>query len=389
MPLYYDGNFACALVCISVSMIILAFYGESFWPWKYWPLLLTSYSIPSIYCLISLLWPFCHEWRQPPVVQLNNAAPANGNAAQQHRDRLRHVPDSPGMLTDVFQCLPRVGLDACQLVSRQFRDAVEDARTALPLYPMVVALRSFGILVHYTISIVHVGFVTGHFFMSLRRCDSPYIRNAAIVLHSRSATWATTSTDMISAFVRRLNLNERNIHFTELQCNVYAGELENLFRFADRHNIDGLGVIYKRSLVTPGCDFLSRVFAEARKRPLRRLLVSLASAKAENCDTELQVGFQVLSEIFQDQKRPSSKGLGVIVPRLKGFRLLQRIFQAYARGEITRPLTIGCDSSVSLAELWPENSVVVGEEHSASKGPAIMKLTAHGDINFYQFSVRC
>ncbi|KAH7660494.1 hypothetical protein AAVH_43722, partial [Aphelenchoides avenae] len=62
---------------------------------------------------------------------------------------------------------------------------------------------------------------------------------------------------------------------------------------------------------------------------------------------------------------------------------------AYARGEITRSLTIGCDSSVSLAELWPENGFVVGEEHSTSKRPAIMKLINQGETNFYQFSVRC
>lgn len=41
----------------------------------------------------------------------------------------------------------------------------------------------------------------------------------------------------------------------------------------------------------------------------------------------MQVGFQMLSEIFQDEKRPSAEHLTIIVPRLKGFRLLRRIYQ--------------------------------------------------------------
>ncbi|KAH7701384.1 hypothetical protein AAVH_31482 [Aphelenchoides avenae] len=86
-------------------------------------------------------------------------------------------------------------------------------------------------------------------------------------------------------------------------------------------------VFYKRSFVTPGCDFLSRVFAKARKRSLSVLTVSLANVEAKNCDVQLQVGFQVLSEIFQDQEQPSAECLSVIVPRLKGFRLLRRVYQ--------------------------------------------------------------
>ncbi|KAH7712084.1 hypothetical protein AAVH_20574, partial [Aphelenchoides avenae] len=285
--------------------------------------------------------------RQPPFVQLNNVAPANGNAAQLQHGRLRHLPGLPRMLVDVFQCLPRAALDACQLGSRQFRDAIEDARRTLPLYSMIVLMRPCGILVRYFAFIVHVGSVRGHFFTGLRRCDSPYFRNAAIALRTRSATYARTSTDMISAFVRWLNLDERNIRFTEVQRDVYADELEDLFRFTDQHNIRSLYVIYKRSLVTPGCDFLTTLFEEARKRSLSQLSVSLA-------DVKLQVGFQVLSEIFRDQERPSAEHLTVVVPRLKGFRLVQRIYEACVRGEITRQLTIGCDSSVTMAGLWPE-----------------------------------
>ncbi|KAH7707385.1 hypothetical protein AAVH_25374 [Aphelenchoides avenae] len=351
MPLYYDLNFVGALVGTPAWVYFVCY--ENTWPWLYRLLKATSCLI-SCYCSCVLLMPFYHEWRQQPVVQLNNAAPANGNAAQLQLGRLQHLPNLPGMLTDVFQCLPRVGLDACQLVSRQFRDAIEDARTTLPLYPMRVSLRSRGILVSYFASIVRVGSVTGHFFMGLRRCDSPYFRNAAISLRTGNATYARTTTDMISVFVRSLNLNERNIRFTDLKCGeVYAGELEDIFRFTDRHDIRWLYVGYKRSFVGRGCDFLSMYFAEARKRSLNRFTVSLENEAAKNCNMELQVGFRVLSELFQGQERPSAEYLMVIVPRLKGFRLLRRIYQAYERGEITRQLTIGCDSSVPLAELCP------------------------------------
>ncbi|KAH7712175.1 hypothetical protein AAVH_20481 [Aphelenchoides avenae] len=251
------------------------------------------------------------------------------------------------------------------------------------------------LLVEYAASIVDVGSVTGHFFTGLRRCDSPYFRNAAIALLTRNATYARTSTDMLSAFVRWLNLRERNVRFTDLKCEAYAGELEDLFCFTDRHDIRSMHVFYKRSLVAPGCDFLSTLFAEARKCSLSRLTVSLEFVKAKNCDIELQVGLQVLSEIFQDQERPSAERLTVIVPRLKGFRLLRRIDQAYARGEITRPLTIGCDASVPLAELWPENGFLVGEENSPQnepsdgRGPATMQRTTERETNFYEFSLPC
>ncbi|KAH7715516.1 hypothetical protein AAVH_17096, partial [Aphelenchoides avenae] len=59
---------------------------------------------------------------------------------------------------------------------------------------------------------------------------------------------------------------------------------------------------------------------------------------------------------------------------------------AYARGEIIRPLKIGCKSSVSLAELWPEACVFVGKKKLCPKGPAIMKQTTVGDWNIYAFS---
>ncbi|KAH7714333.1 hypothetical protein AAVH_18289 [Aphelenchoides avenae] len=246
------------------------------------------------------------------------------------------------MLTDVFQCLPRVELDACQLVSRQFRDAIEDARATLPLYPMVVSLRPSMLLVEYAASIVDVGSVTGHFFTGLRRCDTPYFRNAAISLRTRNATYARTSTDMLSAFVRWLNLRERNVRFTDLKCEAYAGELEDLFCFTDRHDIRPMHVFYKRSLVAPGCDFLSMLFGEARK-----------------CTP------------------------------------LPGRTDAYARGEITRPLTIGCDASVPLPELWPENGFLAGEENSPQNGPldgrgsATMQLTTERETNFYEFSMPC
>ncbi|KAH7714327.1 hypothetical protein AAVH_18283 [Aphelenchoides avenae] len=381
MPLYYDRYFVGTLVCTPVWAICLTY--ECSRPWLRGVIFATSWST-AIYCKIRVLMPFCREWRQQPVVQFNNAAAANGNAAQLQRGRLRHLPGSPRMLIDVFQCLPRVGLDACQLVSRQFRDAIEDARTTLPLYPMLVQLRPCGILVRYYASIVHVGFVRGHFFMGLRRCDSPYFRNAAIALLTRNATYARTSTEMISAFVRWLDLHERNVRFTDLECGAYTGELEDLFRFTDRHDIREMHVFYKRSLITPGCDFLSRVFAEARKCQLRRLTVSLAGVKAENCDMELQVGFQVLSEILQDQERPSAEHLTVIVPRLKGFRLLPRIYQAYLRGEITRPLKIGCDASVPFSELWPGarlNPLAGADE----RRPVTVKHSTDGRTNFTRF----
>ncbi|KAH7712192.1 hypothetical protein AAVH_20498 [Aphelenchoides avenae] len=140
MPFYYGWHFVGALVCTPVWMG-LVWYDYCSWRWLHRPLLATSELI-SFYCsrvwLMRLL--FYREWRQLPVVQFNNAVPANGNAAQLQRGRLRHLPGSPRMLIDVFRCLPRVGLDACQLVSRQFRDAVEDVRTTLPLYPMLVSL---------------------------------------------------------------------------------------------------------------------------------------------------------------------------------------------------------------------------------------------------------
>ncbi|KAH7712193.1 hypothetical protein AAVH_20499 [Aphelenchoides avenae] len=132
---------------------------------------------------------------------------------------------------------------------------------------------------------------------------------------------------MISAFVRWLDVDERNVRFTHLKCEAYADELEDIFRFTDRHDVDSLVVFYKRSLVTPACDFLSRVFEEARKRSLRDLTVSLASAEAKNCNAELQVGLEVVRELYQDQERPSAESLTVIVPRLKGFRLLPRIYE--------------------------------------------------------------
>ncbi|KAH7678307.1 hypothetical protein AAVH_41794, partial [Aphelenchoides avenae] len=108
-------------------------------------------------------------------------------------------------------------------------------------------------------------------------------------------------------------------HFQYFEFEAYADELEDIFRLTDRHEIPSLCVTYKRSLVTPGCDFLSKLFTEARKRSLSELIVSL--------DTELQVGFQLLSEIFQDWERPSAENVVVIVPRLKGFRLLRRVAQ--------------------------------------------------------------
>ncbi|KAH7712194.1 hypothetical protein AAVH_20500, partial [Aphelenchoides avenae] len=132
---------------------------------------------------------------------------------------------------------------------------------------------------------------------------------------------------MVSAFVRWLNLDERNILFADFGSEAYADELEDLFRFTDRHNIRSLYLIYKRSLVTPGCDFLSTLFAEARKLQLIQLTVAFESAKVKNCAMELQVGFQVLSELYQDQERPSAENLTVVVPRLKGFRFLRRIDQ--------------------------------------------------------------
>ncbi|KAH7714332.1 hypothetical protein AAVH_18288 [Aphelenchoides avenae] len=386
MPLYYDWNFMVGLV-FTVAWLWLAEYHSSWFWFK-----VAMMSVAN-HCWQRLLESAFRDWRQQPVVHLNNAAPANGNAAQLQRGRLRNLPDTRGMLVDVFQCLPRVGLDACQLVSRQFHDAVEDARTTLPLYPTVVSLRPSMLLVEYAASIVDVGSVAGHFFTGLRRCDVPYFRNAAISLRAGNATYARTGTDMISAFVRWLNWDDRNVHFTHLECEAYADELEDLFRFTDRYNIRSMHIFYKRSLVTPGCDFLSMLFGMSRKRQLSRLTVSLAGVKAKNCGVELQVGLQVLSEIFQDQERPSAERLSIIVPRLKGFRLLRRIDQAYARGEITRPLTIGCDASVSLPELWPENGFLASEEHSPPNGPAdarlTMKLTTDGETNFYEFSLPC
>ncbi|KAH7725282.1 hypothetical protein AAVH_07075 [Aphelenchoides avenae] len=376
MPLYYDQHLVSALVFTTICIVCFAYYGSS-WFWLLWLFKAADF-------LPCLLIPFYYLWLQPPGLQLNNAAPANGNAAQLQRGGLQHLPVSPRMLADIFQCLPRVALDVCQLVSRQFRDAVEDARTTLPLYSMRVCLSPFETLVGYDAWIDDVGFVAGHFFTGLRRCDLPYFRNAAIALRTKNPTYVRTSTDMISAFVRWRNLDERNILFTALQCEAYADELVDLFRFTDRLDIRWMHVIYKRSLITPGRDFLSTLFAEARKRSLSTLTVSLASVKAKNC---------VLNEIIQDQKRPSAERLSVIVPRLKGFRLLRRIAQAYACGKITRPIIIGSDASVSMAELWPENGFLVGEEHSASMGPAdrcgpaIMKLHTSGVTNFYVFSL--
>ncbi|KAH7714326.1 hypothetical protein AAVH_18282 [Aphelenchoides avenae] len=389
MPLYYDWHFTGALVSVPVWIWIsyLAYYDISR-PWLCL-LLHVTLGLISGCCWRDLLPSFYHEWLEPPDLQLDNAAPAIGNAAQLQRGRFQHVSGLPGMLTDVFQCLPRAGLDACQLVSRLFRDAVEDARTTLPLYMMRVDLRPSTPLVEYTAWIRNVGSVAGHFFTGLRRVDSPYFRNAVIELRADSATYARTSTDMISAFVRWLSLDERNIRFTSVECDVYDGELEGIFRFTDRHDIREMHVFYKRSLNTPGCDFLARVFAEARKRSLGALTVGLTSVKAVNCDMELQMGFQVLSEIFQDQKRPSAERLSVIVPRLKGFRLLQRIDQAYARGEITRPLIIGCDASVPLAELWPENGFLIDELPAVRRGPATMRLFHTVVNNYYIFSLPC
>ncbi|KAH7713013.1 hypothetical protein AAVH_19624 [Aphelenchoides avenae] len=388
MPLYYDWHFVGALVCIPVWVMCLA-RNDSFWHWLYWLFIETSCLI-SCYCSRDLLYPFYREWREPPDLQLDNAAPANGSAPHMQRGQLQHLPGLLGMLIDVFRCLPRAGLDACQRVSRQFRDAIEDAATTLAMYPMIVSLSPSMPLVEYTACVDNVGFVAGHFFTSLRRCDWPYFRNAAIDLRVESATYARTSTDMISAFVRWLNLDERNIRFMNLECEAYADELEDIFRFTDRHDIRSMHVIYKRSLLTPGCDFLSTLFAEARKRALSRLTVSLAGVQAKNCDIERKVGFQVLSEIFQDQERPSAERLTVIVPRLKGFRLLQRIEQAYERGEITRPLTIGCHSSVSMAELRPGSVFlfIVAAEHSPSRGPAL-HFNYIGETNLYKFSLPC
>ncbi|KAH7712177.1 hypothetical protein AAVH_20483 [Aphelenchoides avenae] len=139
------------------------------------------------------------------------------------------------------------------------------------------------LLVEYAASIDDVGSVAGHFFTGLRRCDAPYFRNAAIALRGVNATYARTSTDMISAFVRWLNLYERNVRIANLKCEAYADELEGLFRFADRHDIRSMHVTYKRSLVAPGCDFLSTLFEEARKRQLSQLTVSLANVEAKNC----------------------------------------------------------------------------------------------------------
>ncbi|KAH7712183.1 hypothetical protein AAVH_20489 [Aphelenchoides avenae] len=387
MPLYYDWLFMSTLVGIPVSVTCLACYDISR-PWQYWLLMLTSCLIAGC-CSGYLLHSFYHEWLEPPDLQLDNAAPAIVNAAQLRRGRPQHLTGLTGMLVDVFQCLPRVGLDVCQLVSRQFRDAVEDARTTLPLCSMRVDLRPSTPLVEYTAWIRNVGSVAGHFFMSLRRCDSPYFRNAVLELRAENATYARTSTDMISAFVRWLKLRERNVRIASLECEVYNCELKDLFRFTDRHDIREVHVFYKRSLITPGCDFLSRVFAEARKRSLGALTVGLTSAKAENCDMELQVGLQVLSEIFQDQECPSAERLSVIVPRLKGFRLLQRIDQAYARGEITRPLIIGCDASVSIAELWPENGLLISGFPANRRGPATMRLYPTVVNNYYIFSPPC
>ncbi|KAH7703753.1 hypothetical protein AAVH_29069 [Aphelenchoides avenae] len=164
------------------------------------------------------------------------------------------------------------------------------------------------------------------------------------------------------------------------------------FVSTDGHHIASLVVIYKRSLVTPGCGFLSTLFAEARKRSLRRLKVSLASVEAKNCDIELQVGFQVLSEILQDQERPSAEHLTVVVSHLKRFGLLHRIQEAYARGEITRPLTIGCDSSISMAELLPDTVFLflIGKELSAEgRKQATMTVTFIGGTTFYKFSLPC
>ncbi|KAH7715517.1 hypothetical protein AAVH_17097 [Aphelenchoides avenae] len=302
MPLYYDLNCMIMLACALVFMMRHVYY-DILWSWLYWLLMATS-CVLSCYCAGDSLAPFYHGWRQQPAVQLNNAAPANGNAAQLQRGRLRHLPGLRRMLADVFQCLPRAGLDAGQLVSRQFRDAIEDSRTTLPLYSMVVSLVGFsscsereathvhaltlcdrpcGIIVRYDASIVDVGSVTGFFFTGLRRCDSLYFRNAVVSLRAQDATYERTSTDMISSLVRGLDLGERNLRFTDLRCEAYADELEDIFRFTDRHDIRSLFVVYKRSLVTPGCDFLSTLFAEARKRQFSQFVVSLASVNAKNC----------------------------------------------------------------------------------------------------------
>ncbi|KAH7701385.1 hypothetical protein AAVH_31483 [Aphelenchoides avenae] len=400
MPLYYDWHFVGAFVFTPVWMCLACY--DSSWTWLHWLLLVTSWST-SCYCSRDLLNSFYHEWLEPPDLQFNNAEPANGNAAQLQRGHLRHFPISPRMLVEVFQCLPRAGLDACQLVSRQFRDAVEDARATLPLYSMLVELSPSTPLVEYTAWVVNVGSVAGDFFTGLRHCDAPYFRNAAIKLRTINATYARTSSDMISAFVRWLNLDERNILFADFGCEAYADELEDLFRFTGRHNIRSLYVIYKRSLVTPGCDFLSTLFVEARKLQLSQLTVAFESAKVKNCVSsfprdvamfiytfqgmELQVGFQVLSELYQDQERPSAEDLTIVVPRLKGFRLLRRIDQAYTRGEITRPLTIGFDASIPLAELWPDNDYFVEDGKPPPNGPATMNMKIGDKIAFYEFSL--
>ncbi|KAH7712176.1 hypothetical protein AAVH_20482 [Aphelenchoides avenae] len=222
MPLYYDWHAMGALVstsiwmtCNPIWMVYLTYYDISC-SWQYWLLAATSWFI-SAYCSGPLFGSFYYVWREPPDLQLDNAAPANGNETQLQRGRLRHLPNLPGMLTDVFQCLPRVVLDACQLLSRLFRDAVEDARTTLPLHPMRVDLSPSTPLVEYVASIVNVGSVTGQFFTSLRRCDLPYFRNAAIDLCVMDATYARTTTDMISAFVRWLDVDERNVRFTSIR----------------------------------------------------------------------------------------------------------------------------------------------------------------------------
>ncbi|KAH7714210.1 hypothetical protein AAVH_18425, partial [Aphelenchoides avenae] len=203
MPLYYDQHFVGALVSTTICIVCFDDYGSSSF-WVFWLLKAADF-------LPHLLISFYYLWLAPPDLQLNNAAPANGNAAQLQRGRLQHLPVSPRMLADIFQCLPRVALDVCQLVSRQFREAVEDARMTLPLYSMRVCLSPFTPLVGYDASIDDVGSVAGHFFTGLRRCDLPFFRNAAIYLRTANAIYARTSTDMISAFVRWLNLDERNI----------------------------------------------------------------------------------------------------------------------------------------------------------------------------------
>lgn len=60
-------------------------------------------------------------------------------------------------------------------------------------------------------------------------------------------------------------------------------------------------------------------------------------------------------------------------------------FQAYTRGEFTRPLNVGCVASVPLAELWP-GARLNPFEGVDDRRPVTVKRTTDGQTNFYKFT---